>query len=195
VAAVFSQLTGSNVLLASNSAAYATALINGAVKTTVAPFTGAASGGGGGNLNVGVGITATTVTDLASIVDLFADGIIKANGVAIPASVSTDAKEIGALIQAVANFTKNEAIAISVRGQLGSEPVAVFLAGTLADYIVGVVPQFAQSPILTAIEKGVTAVTNATVDRQVQSLFSSGSYADYPAIGDISTQETTVTNL
>jgi len=195
VAAVFSELTGSNVLLASKSGAYAAALINGAVKSTVAPFAGAASGGGGGNLNVGIGITATTVTDLASIVDLFADGIIKANGIAIPASVATDATEIGALIQAVANFTKNEAVVISVPGQLGSEPVAVFLAGTLANYIAGVVPQFAQAPLLSAVEKGVTAVTNATVDKQVQSLFSSGSYTDYPAIGDISTQETTVTNL
>ena len=135
VAVFFSQLIATGKQPSASAATYSTDLIPSAVKSTVVPFTGAAEGLGGGILNVGTGINAGTASDLASILDLLADGIVKANGLATTAQIKTVATQIGALAKAIATFTKNEAIAIAVPNQPSSEPIASYLAGTLASYL------------------------------------------------------------
>jgi hypothetical protein len=192
VADVYSQFIGSGDLPAASAASYATALIRAAVKGVTPPFTGAAAGGGGGELQTAAGITPATVNDLVSIADLLADGVITADHSTLGGKGLTKAAaEVGALAATVARFTGNE---LFVDPDGVSQPVAAFLAGTLADTVVELnLGAVAQDAILAAIAKDVAAITNKSVDPQVAAAVKA--FGDYPEIGAITVQETTVTNL
>lgn len=202
VAGVFGQAIGSGALPPASAASYATDLINGASKSTVSAsqFTGGASGAGGGFLNIKQGITAGTVTDLVAIAQLFADGIVTANHSTIDTAAGANkvAAQIGALARAIAKFAQNEAFVGS--GGI-SQPVASFLAGTLANYVASLnIPSTSVFPrvdptalILAAIRTGIESVTNTVVDLAVSTAVTD--HGSYPVIGTITAQETSVTNL
>jgi hypothetical protein len=195
VADVFSQYIGSGKLPAASAASYAADLIKAATTGSIpaSQFSGAAAGGGGGQLNIGAGISTATVTDLVSILDLLGNGIITADHAQLgtAAGLSKAVSEMRALATAVAKFTGNE---LFINSNNVSQPVAAFLAGTLADQVVQLTTAgYAQSAILNAISEAVTRVTNSVVDKEVTAAISER--ADYPVIGAISSQETAVTNL
>lgn len=200
VADIFSQYIANDDLPVSDAATYATALISGAVKGRVpgSQFSGAAFGGGGGDLNVGAGIDAETATDLASIVDLLASGVIIANHFSLgtASGLRSTASEIGSMAGDVARYVKDETF-----DDGGSpEPAAVYLAGTLADSVATTVAELnlepnVQNAILAAIETDVAADTNGAVRADVKAVFENDAYRAYPVVGAISPQETMVTNL
>jgi hypothetical protein len=204
VASVFSALTGADTLPVASSSVYALALINGAIKglpatvpTSVFPPTvpGGDPVGVGGKLAVKTGISNQTVMDLESIVDLFANGIISANGTSAAAGIAADVKEIGALIKGVAALTKSETF---LNSNSVSVPVAVYLAGSLTDTIATLTGATgtAWTDLEAAIAKGVDAEVTKTVKAVVTTdVFTGTAYTNYPEIGAIAVQETTVTNL
>jgi len=213
VASVFADLTGSNILTVSKTSTYATDLISGAVKSKIptSMFTGAAAGGGGGTLVVGNGKDSTTLAtgtaiDFASIINLFSEGILKANGTSTAVVVKTDATEIGALAEAVVKFIKNENVTITIPNEGTSEPVAVYLAGTLGAYLNSLgLPNTPltgsltpEQVILASIVKDVEAATERTIRplvAAVMSNLSNYSAAASATSGPIAVQETPVTNL
>ena len=210
VANVFATLSGSlGALPVTSVTTYATSLIKGAVtsKIPLGAFTGAAAGGGGGTLYLGsvskkspVDTPFSSAQDLASILDLFADAIAQNIGTL---GVTKAATDIGNLAKAIAQLTTNNSVVLpahTIAGQSTplTEPVAVYLAGTLGDYIAGLSLGGAdQASIFSAIVKGITAVTMSSIDTQVQAVLSGTlpNYTDYTSLGALSVQETTVTNL
>jgi len=210
VANVYSYLTGSNDLEAANAPTYAKDLIKSAVTSSILPsaftevhgVTGSGpTGGGGGKLPVGNGKSSTTVSlnigeTLASILDLFADGIINQNGTGSTAAIATDAKELAKLSKDVAAFGKNENVSVTI-GQSSSEPIGVYLAGTLGDYVAGLsLGSTAQTALFAAIVKGVDGAVNGTIKHEVGAVFGADpTYTEYTPVGVLSTPETTVTNL
>jgi hypothetical protein len=203
VADTFGTYIGNLDLPAASAATFAKDLIKGAVKglpatvsvsaQTIPP--GNAPVGAGGQLNVGATISASTVNDLVAIVDVLANGIIQANGTASAAAIKSDATEIGALAAAVAKFTKNETFDSGITGVTQPQPVAAFLAGTLADQVMALTAgdTAAQTAINTAITKSVTAITNSSVDLAVKAAIADP--LAYPVVGEVTPQETTITNL
>jgi hypothetical protein len=198
VAEVFGQFISAGDLPAASAAAYATALIGGAVRSNVPAFTGVAAGGGGGQLNLGAGITAATVTDLAAITDLLANGILTADHASLTGTgLAKAASQVEALAAAAARFTRNE---IFDNGNGTSGAVAAFIAGSLADDVAALNlgdngPASPQQVLFAAIDKAVTAVTNQAVDPAVNAVFKGQDYLNYPVLGAISGPETAVTNL
>jgi hypothetical protein len=142
--------------------------------------------------------TSTTIStgealDLASILDLFAAGIVQSVGTSNPTKL---AKDIGTLIKDIAHFVAKDTATVTVNGASVTEPVAVYLAGTLADYIAASLGS-AQTAVFAAITKGVDSVIAKSIDSQVAALFTGtpAGYTDYTKVGVITTPETTVTNL
>jgi hypothetical protein len=199
VADVYSQFIGTGFLPPGSAAAYAIALIGGAVKSTVAPFSGAGAGAGGGQLNVGVGVSAATVTDLAAVMDALANGILTADHSSLNGKgLTAAAGQVAALAAAVAKYTRNELFVDSPGSR--SQPIAAFLAGTLADDIAALGlgdngPASPQQAIFSAIAKAIGAVTDPQVDATVKAVFQNDVFLEYPVIGPISAVETAVTNL
>ena len=201
VANEFSMLTGSNLLPVASTATYVRDLLNGAVKSKsltsqnaahLSKFAAAAGS-----------VSTTTAADLATILDLFADGIVKQVGTSTPADIKKLAADIGNLAKTIARLTGNDTttVTITVNGTptTVTEPVAVYLAGTLGDYIASLNLGTAQATIFNAIVKGVQAVTNKTIDAQVAAVFSTTSptYTEYTplGVGNLTPPETTVTNM
>jgi hypothetical protein len=201
VAEVYAGLTGSNILPVSDSATYAGDLIKGAADSTVpiSEFAGAPVFGGGGTVGGGgtLAVTAPTaaiVTDLQGIVDLFAASILDVNGTATSAAVKADAKEIEALVKAVAKFTKSEDFIVSGSN---SQPVAVYLAGSVAKEIAALdFSASIQAALFGAITAGVDAEVDKTVRGEVATdVFTDNGFEAYQVVGAVAVQDTTVTNL
>ncbi|HEX4083284.1 MAG TPA: hypothetical protein VHY22_00125 [Chthoniobacteraceae bacterium] len=213
VAAVYSQYLDTGALPAKSASVYALALIRAAASGVVAPFGGSGAGAGGGTLEIKAGITAATVSDLASIECLMAEGIITGAGSALgnsQSAVTQAASEIAAMAGGIAALTKNEAFVDTADGGI-SVPVAVFLASSLSDYIARLgLPVFVTANgetgvapttiLINAIQKSVKAQINSTVAGEVagivKAVIANPDLTQYTAVtGPISVQETAVTNL
>ena len=175
IANVYGTFISSGKLPTASAGGYATALIGAAESSDINSdrFTGAAAGGGGGLLKLGAAITNATVTDLASITDVLADGIVsfyKTAGTLNTSETSTAASDIGNLAEAVAKFVGTETFSDSSNSK-ESGPVAEFIAGTLADYIEAVISTTnTATAILNAIKTDVEKIsTNSTFDSDISS--------------------------
>jgi hypothetical protein len=175
VAAVFAALSTSTsaavstVLPIASAGTYATALIKGAVTSTVltSQFTGAAAGGGGGQLNVGQGktpqpVTVETVKDLETIGDVFTNAIItdalatSGTGIATKTAAPKIATAIATLAEDIAKYTKN----LTVTGLPASMDVSADLAASIANTVYGLALN--NSSLTTAFD--LTAKDNTTVE-------------------------------
>jgi hypothetical protein len=167
-------------------------------------------------LTTGVGIVGrattsapvATVTDLAYIVDLLANGVItqaeKDGEFTSAANQRKIAAQLGVLIADVARFTGSEMFAttdLSAPNNL----VAAYLAGTFAHSVFDTISALslgsATATIETDINNDITAdvrgvVVGATLKNDVSTSVANA-VADYPVVGvgDISVVETAVTNL
>jgi hypothetical protein len=218
VASVYSELTGSADLAAASAGTFAGDLITGAETSKVpsTQFTGLAAGLGGGTLAVKTGIVGTTVTDLETIEDLFAEGIYTADSSTfntekgaetVGTDIGTLAKDI-AKLTAGETFTDSTGISGGVPTGSSTEPVAVFLAGTLADYVVSLGLSTdvygttnAQAIILADIEKDVEAEAK-TAKADVGDVFTAANTQFYYGTidykyytGPVALPETAITNL
>jgi hypothetical protein len=200
VAGVYSDFLTSGALKATSATTYALDLIKGAVKglpTTVpvSVYAPQFPNADGGKLDIGTDITTNTADDLASIVDLIANGIASSPG----NTSARIASQIGTLVENVAKLTKADSITgdYDTTSTTTTVPLPVFLAGALAQDIAGL-SSSDQTAIFAAIQKDVTAINSHELKTDLINLFSASStgfYTSYPVIGAISPQETTVTNL
>jgi hypothetical protein len=203
VANTFGMHIANGDLPASSAATYAKDVIGGAVKglpsgvsvcaQTVPP--GNAAIGVGGRFNLAqAGLTTATANDLTAIVDVLANGIITADLNAGTLDTKA-ASQIGAVASAVAKFTKNETFDTGIAGVTQPQPVAAFLAGTLADLVTGLTGSdlTARTDILNAISNSVTAVTNSNVDTSVRAGVAAA--GTYPVVGEVAPQVFAVINL
>ena len=209
MANTYSLFLGAGKLPAGSTGTYAVGLIRGAVNGTipVSEFIDA-PGSGGGRLVVGANITTATVIDLSSIANVFANGIVKSYGNAINTPGGTAATnaagQIGAVTAAIVKFVGNETFT-DTQNSNQSGYVAVYIAATLADYIVSLkldggstASNSPQTLILNAIKTDVDAVTNSAVNAQVNTQIGDagpGSVYVETNYGPIAVQTATVTNL
>jgi hypothetical protein len=199
VASTYSTFLGAGKLPVTSAGTYATNLITGAETSTVpaSQFTGKAAGAGGGQLNLTTPVTATVV-DLASITDVLADGIITYYGSSLNANASTAASEIGTLAEDVAKFTGSEAFT-DTQDSSRSGSVGVFIAATLADYIVGLnLASATQTDIINDIKLDVDQDVNAVQELQIsnQMIDAENNDSKYISIsGPVPVPVTACTNL
>ena len=206
VAQQFGNEIGLTNLPATKAATFASNLVKSALNSTVpttafSQFTGYPNGGGGGQFaggktSLATAITRTALNDLASVVDLFAAGVIQADGgSSITGSGLSKAESQVSLIAAdIAKLAKNEAF---VAGNATS--VAGFLAGSLANTIADLsLPALSQSGLFAAVEKAVSAASAAD-KTDVAAQFTGSTYLgdlyNASGTGPIGTEETAVTNL
>jgi hypothetical protein len=222
VSGSFSDLIASGALPVANAALYANDLITGAVKSKLpaSEFSQITAGSDGGTLAVGVVGTAKitevntpmeTVKDLESIEDLFASAIVTKDDATIDATkagATAAATQLGTLAKDIATFVKGDVFTPVLNGP--TVPVAQYLAGTLAQFVVnlgldttvgtGAKAFVPQTVILAAIEADLklisTAAVNADITTAVNSVVTSGSGSGtYQIFGEIDVPETTITNL
>jgi hypothetical protein len=193
VASVFSELTGSNLLPVASSATYMKDLIAGSLKGQKLASTTSGRTSVHRETTTSTTISADEAQDFASILDLFAAGIVQSVGTSNPTKL---AKDIGTLVKDIAHFVAKDTATVIVNGTSTTEPVAVYLAGTLANYIAASLGS-AETDVFAAITKGVDSVISKSIDSQVAALFAGTppAYTDYTKVGAITTPETTVTNL
>lgn len=229
VAQVFAALSTSTsaavspVLPIANAGTYATALIKGAVTSTVlaSQFTGAAAGGGGGQLNVGQGktpqpVTIETVKDLETIGDVFANAIVtdalatSGTGIATKTAAPKVATAVATLAGDIAKYTKN----LTVTGLPASMDVSADLAASIANTVYelaltnsSLTTSFdlttkdnttVEALILLDLGKDIEGVVNPTVKAAVSLVLSSTSnFTDgyVNKTGFAVNDETAVTNL
>lgn len=195
---LYGNLIAAGTLPATSAAAYAMDLIAGAVKglpstVPVSYYTPSDPTGDGGTQVLG-SKTAATVTlpiamDLASIVDLIANGVITSGDTG-----AKGAAEIGVLAEDIARIAKFGTVTDPAVSS-SPIPVPVYLAGTLANFITETDPTVTTTTIFADIEKDVTKA-NVKLKAQIDALFgSSGTFSDYAEVGAIAAAETTVTNL
>jgi hypothetical protein len=205
VASVFSTYIGQGKLPVTKATTYATTLLTSAEKSTVpttlfTQFAGFPNGGAGGKLNNGnlaVGINSAVLDDMASIVDVFAGGILTADLAAGSGSLTgrgltTAESQVAALAAAVAKLARNELFTTA-----NGTSVAGFIAGTLAEYIDHTFGSSFTGPtesgIFAAIKKSVQAISNTAVKADVAAQITD--FAQEQLIGKIGTEETAVTDL
>jgi hypothetical protein len=206
-----------------SAATYANDLIAGAVKSKIATseFSQFTPGSEAGTLNVGTVATAkvaeqntplATVVDLESIEDLFAGAIVTRDDATIDATkagATAVGTELGTLAKDIATFVKGD-VFVPNSNTGTTVPVAQYLAGTLAQFVVnlgfdttvgtGAKAFVPQTVILAAIEADLklisTAAVNADITTAVNSVVTSGSGSGtYQIFGEIDVPETTITNL
>ena len=206
-----------------SAATYANDLITGAVKSTLpaTEFSQITPDSDGGKLNVGTVATAkiaevntplATVVDLESIEDLFAGAIVTRDDATIDttkAGATAVGTALGTLAKDIATFVKGD-VFVPNTSTGTTVPVAQYLAGTLAQFVVnlgfnvtvgtGRTAFVPQAIILAAIEADLKVISTAAVNLDITTAVNavvtagkgSGTYAIY---GEIDVPETTITNL
>jgi hypothetical protein len=195
VADTFGTFIGAGELSATNAGTYALDLIHGA-QNGVLP----AAIGAGGKFVIS---TTTSVVDLASIADVLAKGVRTSFGSSISTNATTFGSDIGLIAKNIAEIVTNYSFTDSLDSN-HSVPMAEFVAGTLADYIVALTGATSAetTDALNDIKTDVDAVVNTQVQADVNTAvtdaattgngFGGNADGDY---GAIAVQETTVTNL
>ena len=200
VAAVFADLTGSNTLLPSQAGNYARDLINGALK---GPYplvaTTGTTGGAGGKFNNGTFggrspvVLPEAPVDLASIGELLEDGIIKSfAGATTAKALTSEESDLTTLAKDIASETRNDVF--TPAGGV-SQPVAVFLAGNLIKYLEDLGGVYANTEFYDAIAKGVSEEVSGLIKTEVLATETVSNDSGYSPVGEITLQETVVTNL
>jgi hypothetical protein len=204
VANTFSTFIGTGALSATNAGTYALELINGAQLGTEGPILG-----GGGKFKIS---TTASLVDVASIADVMAAGVKASFGSSIStAQAPTFGSDIGLIAQNMGYLLTAYSFTDSLDSNR-SIPMAEFVAGTLADYIVALnLGATAQADALNDIKTDIdTAIeasffgssTKTQVVNEVNAAvtaapagtngFGGDADGDY---GAIAVQETTVTNM